>query len=484
VGRVSNRVSEIVSRLLRSNHAKRRGINATGLARSPVSSRRRRQYGVATVIVAGSLTAGVLLFWMGRQGSPISAKGLAHTPSVKLSPGPIQIGSSSNNVVLRMITQSQGWAVGPPGKGEGVVHDAVLVTEDGGSRWTNVTPPGYPVDADRSEYFLDNNHAWVAVSPPLSRSQGGPVDMTVFRTSDRGRSWQRSTFQVVSGSPAQLVFVDTKHGWLVMQVRNPDGTGGSAAYRTMDGGGDWQPTSLPEPAVIGGVSLSPYGPDMQHSMCESFPFAAFSFVDSSTGWTTGRCYGGPPRVYLRLTTDGGDSWHEVSSPAVPTTTACPCVTSATLPVFTSRQDGTFVVGLQQILTGCLQQSRPGFECQSESKPVASFLYATHDGGSTWAARELPALSTGGDISFIDAQNGFFAGSTYPATTRGGMNFDRFFVTHDGGVTWAVLPISGPLRGGSLQFVNSSIGWALRLGQLVRSTDGGRTWTTLVPSLTP
>ena len=449
----------------------------------PGSSRRPPQHIFATLLVTASLTVGVLLFWMGQRPSPISAKGFSYTPSVQLSPGPINIGSSSNDVVLRMFTPSQGWAVGPPGKGRGVIHDAVLLTDDGGARWTNVTPPDYPLDADRSEYFLDINHAWVAVSPPLSRSLGGPVSMTVFRTSDRGRSWRRSTFQVSSGSPAQLVFVDAEHGWLVMQVRNPDGTGGSAAYRTMDGGRDWQPTSLPEPAVIGGPNLSPYGPDMQHISCEPFAFAAFSFVDPATGWSAGRCDGGPPRLYVQVTTDGGDSWHQVNLPPVPTTTRCPCVTSATLPIFTSRQDGTFVVGVQQIVTICELQPTPGFECQSENKAVGSFLYATHDGGSTWAGRELPALSTGGDISFIDARNGFFAGSTYPPTTRGGINFDRFFVTRDGGVTWAVLPISGPFRGGSLQFVNSSTGWALRLGQLVRSTDGGRTWTTLVPSLT-
>jgi photosystem II stability/assembly factor-like uncharacterized protein len=181
--------------------------------------------------------------------------------------------------------------------------------------------------------------------------------------------------------------------------------------------------------------------------------------------------------------DGGRSWHEANLPAVPTMTKCPCVTSATLPVFTTLQAGTVVVMLDQIVTICLPQLTGGFGCQTESKAVASFLYATHDGGSTWAAHELPARSTGADVSFTDGRNGFFAGSIYPLTTRDGIDFDRFFVTHDGGVTWTVVSTSGPIRGGSLQFVNASAGWALRLGQLVRSTDGGRTWTTLRPTLT-
>lgn len=447
----------------------------------PGSSRRRRPYLIAAILVL-AVAVGVLASWLWLRRSPINASGLSYTPSVQISPGPILIGSSSNDMALRMLSPSQGWAVGPPGKGPGVIHDAVLLTDDGGDHWTNVTPPDYPLDAERSEYFLDINHAWVAVSPPLWRSLGGPVTMTVFRTSDRGRSWQHSTFQVASGSPAQLVFVDGQHGWLVTQVQNPDGTAGSAAYRTMDGGREWQAATFPKPVVIGGQNLSPFGPDMQHTSCESDAFAAFSFVNSRTGWSAGRCYGGPQRLYLQVTMDGGESWHDVNLPSVPTTTVCPCVTYGTLPVFTSRQDGTFVVGLQQIVTICQLQATGGFGCQSEEKAVASYIYATHDGGSTWVARDLPALSTGGDISFINGRSGFFAGSTYPPTTRGGINFDRFFITHDGGATWEVLPIGGPLRGGSLQFVNSSTGWALRLGQLVRSTDGGRTWTTVVPLL--
>jgi hypothetical protein len=57
---------------------------------------------------------------------------LSYQPSVELRPGPIELGSSSNRVVVRMFTPLLGWALGPPGKGPGVVHDAVLQTADGG----------------------------------------------------------------------------------------------------------------------------------------------------------------------------------------------------------------------------------------------------------------------------------------------------------------------------------------------------------------
>src|SRR5260370_14092333 len=104
--------------------------------------------------------------------------------------------------------------------------------------------------------------------------------------------------------------------------------------------------------VVGGPNLSPFGPDMQHSSCTSFEFAASSFVDPATVWSAGGCYGGPPRLYVQVTTDGGDSWHQVNLPPVPPTTRCPFVTSATLPIFTSPHDRTVVVRVQHILPNC------------------------------------------------------------------------------------------------------------------------------------
>jgi hypothetical protein len=44
-----------------------------------------------------------------------------------------------------MFTPLDGWAVGPPGKGPRIVHDAVLKTTDGGVHWLNLTPPGFQV---------------------------------------------------------------------------------------------------------------------------------------------------------------------------------------------------------------------------------------------------------------------------------------------------------------------------------------------------
>lgn len=411
---------------------------------------------------------------------------LSYRPSVDVRPGPIELGSSSNNVALRMFTPLNGWAVGPPGKGPGIVHDAVLKTTDGGAHWQNLTPPGFQGDTDRAEYFLDIDHAWVAVSPALASSLGGPASVTVFRTADGARSWQRAIFSGPSGSPAQMTFVDAEHGWLVMQAMTPEGIAGAVAYRTLDGGSHWEAAALPDPLAVGGLNLAMLPvPDMIHTRCELIPFRAVSFVDPLTGWGAGLCDGGPPRVYLQTTRDGGLSWSQSTLPPFPVSVQCPCLTSATLPQFASRQVGAFIVGVQTYATTCLPQPNGGIGCQSQARPATSILYRTYDGGSTWTALPLPALSASGkDVIFYDSRNGLFAGSRYssdPALNGvDGMAFESLYVTHDGGATWTTLPVKGPFQGGSLQFVNLSTGWALKLGRLLRTSDGGHTWTTLVP----
>jgi len=436
---------------------------------------------VVSVLACVSLLAlGLAVLRLGQLPSKTTTSQLSYRPSVELTPGQIELGSSSNNIAIRMFTPLLGWAVGPPGKGPGVIHDAVLKTTDGGVHWQNRTPPGFQGDSDRAEYFLDADHAWVAVAPALASSSASPTSVAVFRTSDGARSWTRATFQVPSGSPAQMTFVDTQHGWLVMQALTPEGIPGAVAYRTIDGGSHWEVAALPDPLTVGGINLAALPlPDLIHARCELIPFSAVSFVDPLTGWSAGLCDGGPPRVYLQVTHDAGLAWREVTLPPFPASVQCPCLTSATLPQFTSRQVGSFVVSVQTFATICLPQPTGGIGCQGQARPATSVLYRTDDGGLAWIARPLPALSSGNDVIFYASRDGLFAGNR-SGPGPDGLAYEGTYVTHDGGATWTILPVKGPFQGGSLEFVNPSTAWALKLGRLLTTSDGGRTWIRLVP----
>jgi hypothetical protein len=115
--------------------------------------------------------------------------------------------------------------------------------------------------------------------------------------------------------------------------------------------------------------------------------------------------------------------------------------------------------------------------------VDNRLLATADGGATWqeitpeAASQQPIL----DVKFVDAQRGWLV-----SEADGGLTV---FSTQDAGLTWKpgrveTGPISAPVGGASLEFIDESNGWlavrlqsgsSFSLGLLFATQDGGLTW---------
>jgi len=127
---------------------------------------------------------------------------------------------------IHMVSETTGWALG---------EKSLLRTVDGGRRWSEVTPPGGR-DAGRGmeAEFLDANTAWVVV---LNDSQ---PQLKVFRTTDGGRSWQgtkvkRNTTGVPYG--VFLDFIDSQHGWLMLEPEHGMRSRPGELYATSDGGG-------------------------------------------------------------------------------------------------------------------------------------------------------------------------------------------------------------------------------------------------------
>jgi photosystem II stability/assembly factor-like uncharacterized protein len=244
-----------------------------------------------------------------------------------------------------------------------------LLSADGGVHWQDVTPPALRQDEPANlatsqlppgfaDFYLDSNHAWLARSVSYGSATSCYDHVVVFATSDGGQTWQMSTpipyttggnplaspFPCVQGgggleiappppSGAQcpplhgvslwMSFLDSRHGWLAVD---------NHAYGTSDGGRVWTELSSTNVRDCQFLSLTTWWCGMSRTQdgglswsqrqlpcaCTTTPDDPV-FLDPSTGLVrTGKTvttattetdtYG------LYRTTDGGDTWHELTVP--------------------------------------------------------------------------------------------------------------------------------------------------------------------------
>ena len=120
---------------------------------------------------------------------------------------------------------------------------------DAGRSWRQLTDPrrgagpGLPV-------FLDAEHAWWIDRP----SPDPHTRVTIWRTTDGGRSWQElvASGLPAAGFPGQLVFTDPLHGVLLF---TPSG-GTASTVATSDGGETWRTVQSLEVPLQGTRILS------------------------------------------------------------------------------------------------------------------------------------------------------------------------------------------------------------------------------------
>lgn len=360
---------------------------------------------------------------------------------------------------MRMVSPTVGWALawsGNPGSSTPVFPEPVRTT-DGGRTWKLVMPPAArPLLASPSAQAVlfgqDADHAWLAVS----HSVGKQAMTTVFVTADAGRSWTASPPFSSLGDALGLTFVDPVHGWLLADRGAAMGWDAVAVLHSVDGGRSWSMVArTPRIDTTGG------GASGLPSECDK---TGIAFANSSTGWVTAACGGGPP--YLYATHDGGLHW--VSSAPALSVPASLCGQNgcAVSPVAGFGSTQVFMVG--------------GY-------PAVSLL-VTHHAGATWSLTGLPAGPTASDISFPDASHGFVLARPIPGERSG------LLATGDGGRTWhqvvTDLPDAHALEAsGALDFLSPAVGFAQNANAtgpepppLFVTHDGGRTWTTVHPVL--
>ncbi|MEJ2012661.1 MAG: hypothetical protein P8X64_10635 [Anaerolineales bacterium] len=397
----------------------------------------------------------------------------APTPTPEPTPIPdpiLRSGTELEIADLFMIDAQQGWALG---SAEGDRFQRVLVTDDGGKTWRDVTPSKDPAPTQEylashaygrkqiAELFAyDLDRAWVTFSAPADLGS-----MMVWRTQDGGRTWMASEpldiwalsdyGPWVSGYlPLAIDFSDPLHGWIlaITEVPSTMMAGDTVLLRTENGGGSWE--------FVQASSV--------------FGFEGLVFQNREQGWLLNTSDQAEWSNVLH-TEDGGGYWF--TEPGVPVGSE----------FYISRVGAQCSGGYQleqipggwlKLIVWCPEQLRQQVEPQEK---WTSQVYLSPDMGYSWLSEPLPiagrpdrSLST----DFITGRIGWL------------LDYDsgRLFQTADAGRTWKTLRTVA--WDGELHFVDHLRGWAIawegsiydadRPLSLVSTSDGGFTWELLHP----
>jgi len=358
-----------------------------------------------------------------------------------------------------MMDETSGWGWGNDGN-----HKSLLLhTSDGGQTWVDVTADGeFPsVIPPYSSYFLDAQTAWVI-----------RADESLVHTLDGGKNWEviNQNLKAELTWPYRdwyrIYFADAKHGWLV--------AGYTAAgahefyYETRDGGTSWNPFDIemwPEDLY----DVRDYKNELAFwSVIDAIYYDATRFI-IIPGEQEGT-------FKMFLSTDRGSSWKTVQlfPPEFHEQTFNPFDRKVSGPIFFDSQFGILTVSI----------------LDRTANAVQLFVYRSNDGGQTWTLTGGPILINQEDseISFLSVHDAVYICGV------------KFCITNDSGKTWAAhdFGVDIPARDEhtfiQLDFVNPTTGWILikvydaqgiwSNSRLLKTVDGGLTWTELSPRIYP
>ena len=330
-------------------------------------------------------------------------------------------------VNIEMLDEVYGWAI---------TEEHIIRTNDGGVTWYNVTPgnladAGYLVHTS----FLDADTAWVQFPDMNKYPNGGKL----YRTIDGGLTWETFTTPFSGGS---LHFVDANNGWMMADLGVGAGSMAVSIFQTSDGGKTWNRTYTNDPNLAEASDTLPLG-GIKNLILP---------LDAETAWVGGVVYA-PGQTYLFRSDDGGKTWFNINL-VLPENTA-----ESEL----SLQDMVFITPTNGLLALRITSETP-----------QTIVYITEDGGNTWVQSPV-AFEGYGILETPSASEMIF----YTA--------DQFYVTKDAGVT--IQQISPEIKFGDsiidMSFANSQTGWVITASPsnertLYKTTDGGATWTPLIP----
>lgn len=372
-----------------------------------------------------------------------SVPSAAPSASIPAAPSPTTPAQLPRVRAGQLLTTTFGWAL---------TDRELRLTTTGGDTWVTITPSGVRADHIRSATFLDPFHGWaIASDEPDAEQRTG---LSVLRTGDGGRTWQRSTVAAPSrlytdtlAGPAAISFLDTQQGWAVVRLVSSSNFSRGELFRTTDGGATWHKLTAPSGDPV-------------------------RFVTTTDGWAAG----GPGGGYLYVSRDGGQCWQP--QVVTPPETFAANQPAYTLPTFFDSQNGVLPVTF----------------AGNDAAPSGLGFYTTRDGRRSWnLALTIPEESKLGTGVALRAQ--VVNASIWVVIHPGGK---RVTTTRDGGRAARGVSSTGlPTSVAEVVFASDTVGWARAADaecpvatakldcravpvQLFGTKDSGQTWSPLAP----
>lgn len=387
------------------------------------------------------------------------------------NPSPTNMGLNS----VKFLTMNDIIAVGYFG--------TVIKSTDAGLTWSNPFSKTSFIGLESLIYF---NISFINPATGFITGNNSGSYTKVYKTTNSGNYWV--PVAAFAGLGESIQFLNESTGWV---------TSGLFIYRTTNGGSSWDSNSASMPSMVRGIhftnSLTGYScmyrrvhkttdGGLNWNLVDSvnLDFTNLYFLNSNTGFVSGT------GSIIRKTTDGGVSWStKLSNPQTGTLSCMNFINSTT---------GFSVGGGFSGPPGCIYRSTD----TGDSWQLVSFTSKYHINSFNFSGNNIVAVGYGGRIfrssnygnnwnesgsfhppgssfytvSFIDANTGW--------TTTGNTGSGKIYRTVDGGLSWEIIHTGTPYMIDKLQFFNANTGYAIDWRTVYKTTNGGFNWVQMPP----